>query len=91
MGRALGSTKVSLPDLRALALNQTKGVTMAIQALTLKQLDAFNAARPRKLLCMLKHKMYPVLKPLPIRNARGGITRHPINRCVRCGFAEITD
>lgn len=61
---------------------------MAIQALTLGQLKLFNENRPKKLLCRIKHKMYPVAKPLPIR-VSGGIKRFPINRCVRCGFAEL--
>ena len=64
---------------------------MAIQALTFEQLKLFNANRPKKLLCMVKHKMAPVLKPLPIRTRGGGIKRYPINRCVRCGFAELAE
>lgn len=79
-----------MPDLRALAFNERqRGVLMSAQALTFEQLKLFNQHRPRKILCLIKHRMFPVGKPLPIR-VGGKIKRFPINRCVRCGFAEIT-
>ena len=62
---------------------------MGMQALTMNQLRVFNINRPFKLRCkVLGHKLAPVDKPLPIRQ-NGRIVRHQLDRCLRCGHAEL--